>query len=153
MVARTSVNGGVSWTAPQNLGISTLETPGLACNDKECMLKYMRASGNDPFVVTRRISVDSSGNINLHNWVQNNNRIQRSPLVGYSSSYADWMGGIVWYPTNGLRALGRGNIYTTATPSNPMTSFSWSFAAGQTYNSGSFATQGPFLKDYIFYIQ
>jgi hypothetical protein len=64
----SSVASAVVWTAPQDLGIVTLDAPGIACSNgtpSQCILTYIEANQNTPVFTTRFISISGTGQVAL----------------------------------------------------------------------------------------
>ncbi|WP_430673513.1 matrixin family metalloprotease [Lujinxingia litoralis] len=155
IVLRTSNNGGASWTSPQTLSISSLDTPSIACDATSCTMSYMRASGSDPWLVSRKINVNpTTGYVSLGNYTQEFTRLQKRPTT-ISRGINEWMTTIHNPGTNQNRANGHGRIRYHNSSSNPVyfDGFLWDYAtAGDVFHNASLAGGYEYLDSYLLYI-
>lgn len=155
IIARTSTDGGFTWTPAQNLGISSIDTPGISCKPgtNECLMTYMLSNSDGQGIVRRRATVNSStGVITLGDWGVNSNWIQRPPMAGYSTNYADWMLGMMHPSSEAMRANGQGVILTTrgSLMSDLFGSWSAGVASGVTLPA-NLITADVYQDDYMIY--
>jgi hypothetical protein len=144
---------GASWTNTQDIGIYANDAVDIACRDQApslCNMTYARASANDPWVVRREFSVNSTtGALTVSSsFSENQNRTLATPAAAARKNIfgtVEWWFGLAFpaTPTNTSNGL------ATAYTSGP--SWAWTFVDDAVEHRAALAAAPQFNALFMFY--